>query len=125
MSEQVAIELAFDSGGDLEASGLAWRPGSWLDAVFLVGLAGVFLVNAIVAVVHPDDFVGLVAGSSIGRTLGLAEAGWVVPLIAANDLALGLAVLAAARWRAGRRLVLAWSGVWLLGVTLVKVTALG
>lgn len=119
------MELALDGGGRASVASHAGQRHGWLDVVFLLGLAGVFLVNAIVAVVHPDDFVGLVAGSSIGRTLGLAEAGWVAPLIAANDLALGLAVLAAARWRAGRRLVLAWTGVWLLGVTLVKVTALG
>jgi hypothetical protein len=93
------------------------------DLVFLVGLAGVFLVNAVVAVVHPEDFTGLLSRSALARWAHLDRATWLVPLITVNDLLLGLAVLAV-MWRArGRSLVLAWSGGWLLLVTLVKLSA--
>lgn len=97
----------------------------WLDHVFLVGLAGVFIVNAVVALIHPHDFLNLIAGSSIGRWLHLGASPWLASLIAINDLALGLAVLAAVWFHRARSIVLAWTGLWLLAVTLIKVTALG
>lgn len=96
-----------------------------LDHVFLVGLAGVFIVNAAVAVVHPHDFTGLVERSSLGRFLRLDGRPWLASLIAANDLALGAAVLAAVRFTRARAAVLAWTGLWLLAVTVIKFTALG
>jgi hypothetical protein len=97
----------------------------WLDTVFLVGLAGVFFVNAVVAVVHPADFTGLVTRSTVGSWLHLEHARWLAPSIALNDLLLGVAVLGAARLPRWRPIVLAWTGAWLLAVTVVKVTALG
>jgi hypothetical protein len=97
----------------------------WLDAVFLVGLAGVFVVNAIVAVVHPDDFAGLIERSAFCRWLHLERLHWLTPAIALNDLLLGLTVLGAARFPRWRPFVLAWTGAWLLAVTLVKLSALG
>ena len=98
----------------------------WLELIFLIGLAGVFLVNAVVAWVEPTGFVKLVRDSAVGSWLGLADAGWLVPVIGVNDLVVGVGILAAI-WSRGtsRRLVLAWAGVWLLAVTLLKVTALG
>lgn len=94
-----------------------------LDFVFLAGLAGVFLVNAVVAVVHPEDFTGLLSRSALARWAHLDGATWLVPLITVNDLLLGFAVLAVLRRARGRSLVLAWSGAWLLLVTLVKLSA--
>lgn len=96
----------------------------WLDRVFLSGLAGVFLVNAIVAFVQPDDFTRLVARSTLGEWVHLAGSSWIGPLIAINDLLLGVAVIAAIRFTRTRALVLAWTGAWLFAVTAIKLTAL-
>ena len=96
-----------------------------LEVVFLVGLAGVFLVNAIVAVWHPSDFTELASRSAVCRWLGVDAAPWLAPAIAANDVCLGLALLATIPLARARTLVLAWSGVWLLAVTVIKLTALG
>lgn len=96
----------------------------WLDRVFLGGLASVFLVNAVVAFAQPDDFTRLVARSTLGKWLHLAGSGWIGPLIAINDLLLGVAVITAVRFTRTRALVLAWTGVWLLAVTIIKLTAL-
>ncbi|HET9441900.1 MAG TPA: hypothetical protein VFO65_01185 [Acidimicrobiales bacterium] len=97
----------------------------WLDRLFLVGLAGVFLVNGVVALVQPEDFTALVARSPLGRGLGLADLPVLAPLIALNDLALGLAVLAAIRLTRMRTAILAWTGTWLFAITVIKLTALG
>lgn len=99
--------------------------GRWLDRLFLVGLAGVFLVNGVVALVHPEDFTGLVARSAFGRLLGLDDLSFLAPVIAANDVLLGLAVLAAIRLTRMRPVILAWTGTWLFAITVVKLTALG
>lgn len=96
----------------------------WLDHVFLVGLAGVFLVNAVVACISPDDFTGLVARSTLGQWLRPDGTAWMAPAIAINDLLLGVAVLAATRFNRAKPPVLAWAGAWLLVVTVVKLTAL-
>ena len=95
------------------------------EVAFLLGLAGVFLINAVVAVVQPEDFTSLVADSSLGRRLGLDDAGWLAPAIGINDLALGVASLGAIFYRRIRPALLAWSGGWLLSVAVVKMTALG
>ena len=99
-----------------------WR---WLEMIFLLGLAGVFLANAVVAWVDPSSFVTLAHQSRVGRWLHLGDASWLVPVICVNDLVVGIAVLAAI-WsrRAPKRLILAWAGLWLLAVTLLKLTSL-
>ncbi len=99
--------------------------GRWLECIFLLGLAGVFLANAAVAWLDPDGFTALVEASRVGRWLGLGGAGWLVPVICFNDLVVGVTVFAAIWWRrAPRQLVLAWAGLWLLAVTVLKLTAL-
>ena len=95
-----------------------------LDAVLLGGLAGVFLVNALVAVLQPEDFTHLVARSAFGRTFPALAGGWMAALIGINDLLLGLSLGVAVRATRVRALVLAWAGVWLLAVTVIKVTSL-
>ena len=100
------------------------RNERWFEVALLGGLAGVFIVNAVVAWLQPSDFVDLVHRSMLsnlapydtGRRLA-----WVIGL---NDLVLGALLVRAIRHRRIRPLVLAWSGVWLLAVTVVKVTSL-
>ena len=100
------------------------RPERWLQAIFYGGLAGVFLVNALVALLQPADFTQLVEKSAVGRWPHLAPGSWLVPVVGVNDLVLGSAVLAAIRFRRIRPVVLAWAGAWLLAVMLIKVTSL-
>ena len=98
----------------------------WLEVLFVVGLAGVFLVNAAVAVVSPSDFTDLIDKSSLAGTLHLAGSTWIAGAIFVHDVLIGLAVLATI-WipRRGIRLaILAWAGLWLLVVAVVKLTAL-
>jgi len=95
-----------------------------LELLLIVGLAGVFMVNAIVALVEPSDFTRLVERSLVGRTIPTLSGQWVTALIAAHDLTFGVAVLATIWIPRPRAFVLAWAGAWLLLVTLVKLTAL-
>ena len=97
---------------------------SWLDRALLGGLAGVFLVNAIVAVLQPSDFTGLVGRSLLGRWVPVLAGDWMAWVIGINDGLLGLCLVATiwARW--ARPLVLAWTGLWLLAVTVIKLSSL-
>jgi hypothetical protein len=97
--------------------------GGWLELVFLLGLGSVFLVNAAVALVEPAGFIELVAASPMGAVMG--DGAWIAPLIAVNDLLIGSAVIAAHRFPILRAPVLAWAGVWLLIVTVLKITTMG
>ena len=94
-----------------------------LDLVFLLGLGGVFLANAVVALLEPEVFTTLVAESPLGGLIG--DAGWVAPVITANDFLIGAAVIAAHRLQRLRLAVLAWAGAWLMIVTLMKATTMG
>ena len=130
MTTQETISTTFGSdASNLPARGtslstLALRCERWLHIAFLGGLAGVFLVNALVAVLQPDDFTRLVEQSAMGRWFHVDPGSWLGPVIGVNDLLLGLAVLAAIRFRRTMPVVLAWAGVWLLAVMLIKVTSL-
>jgi hypothetical protein len=96
-----------------------------LDVLFLIGLAGVFLANALVGWLEPASFVQLAKDSRVGGWLRLGSASWLVPVICVNDFLVGVGVLAVIRSpRPVRRVVLAWAGLWLLAVTLLKLTAL-
>ena len=94
-----------------------------LEWAFLIGLGGVFLVNAIAAAVRPADFESLIASSALGPVF--AEAGWLTAVIGVNDLVLGVALVAAGRLHRYRGYVLAWAGLWLLAVSVIKLTSLG
>jgi hypothetical protein len=98
----------------------------WLEIVFIVGLAGVFLVNAAVAVLSPSDFTDLIDKSSLADAFHLTGSVWVAGAIFVHDVVVGLAVLATIwiPWRGLRLAILAWAGLWLLLVAVVKLTAL-
>jgi hypothetical protein len=108
-------------------AGTAGRPhndGRTLECALLAGLAGVFLVNALVAVLQPSDFTGLVDRSLLGRWFPAVTGDWMAWLIGINDLLLGLCLVATTWVRRLRPPVLAWAGMWLLVVTVIKVTSL-
>jgi hypothetical protein len=92
--------------GALEAETLDW--------FFRFGFASVFLINSIIALIEPAGFIKLMQGSVLGQVIhNFTPFVW---LIAAND-ALIAGLIVWGRWRA---LILAWSGLWLLIVTLIK-----
>ena len=95
-----------------------------LEFFLIAGLAGVFLVNALVAVFEPTDFTSLVGRSVVGRTVPSMGDRWVAWVIAVHDLTIGISLVATLWVLRARPLVLAWSGVWLLAVALIKLTAL-
>ena len=105
----------------LDGSRLQLQP---LELLLIAGLAGVFMVNAIVALFEPSDFTGLIERSAIGRVIPTMSGRWVAWVIAVHDLAIGVSLLATMRMPRARRFVLAWAGAWLLAVALVKLTAL-
>jgi hypothetical protein len=92
-----------------------------LDAslVLRVGLAVLFLVNALVAWVEPESFRKLVVASGADRLLSPDLAVWA---IRANDLAIGVLLLVA-RGRL-QKLVFAGAGFYLLSVSAIKLAAL-
>ena len=96
----------------------------WLDAALLGGMAGVFLVNALVALLQPEDFTGLVARSAMGRAVPAMSGTWMAVAIGINDLLLGLALGTSIWFTRLRTHVLAWAGIWLLAVTVIKLSSL-
>ena len=100
------------------------RNERWFEVALLGGLAGVFIVNALVAWLQPSDFVDLVKRSTLSELAPFDTGRWVAWVIGLNDLVLGVLLVRTIRHRSIRPPVLAWSGVWLLAVTVVKVTSL-
>lgn len=95
-----------------------------LELLLIVGLAGVFMVNAIVALLEPSEFRGLLERSLVGRVIPTMSGQWVASVIAVHDLTIGVSLLATVWIPRARPFVLAWAGAWLLAVALVKLTAL-
>ena len=92
--------------------------------MLVAGLAGLFVVNAIVAVVEPSDVTGLVEQSLVGRVIPAMNGRWVAWVVAVNDLTIGAALLATMWIPRARPFVLAWAGAWLFAVALIKLTSL-
>jgi hypothetical protein len=88
--------------------------------LFRFGFASVFMINALIAYVQPNDFLNLLHKSQVMKWLG--DVDWMIPLIIINDLALGLMILFAPK--AYRPYVYAWTGLWFLAITVIKLTAL-
>ena len=95
-----------------------------LELLLIAGLAGVFIVNALVALLEPSDFTGLLERSLVGRVVPTMSGRWIAWVIAIHDLTVGVSLLATLWLPRARPFVLAWAGAWLLAVTLVKLTAL-
>lgn len=94
-----------------------------LELVLVAGLAGLFVINAIVAVVEPSDVTRLVERSVVGRVIPAMNGRWVAWVVAVNDLTIGAALLAAIWIPRARPFVLAWAGAWLFAA-LIKLTSL-
>jgi hypothetical protein len=89
-----------------------------LDRFFRFGFASVFLINSLIALIEPAGFIKLMQGSVLGQLIhNFTPFVWIIAL---ND-ALIAALILWGRWRAW---ILAWSGLWLLIVTLIKLSDL-
>ena len=113
-----------ETGERVAAMTTTRRNERWFEVALLGGLAGVFIVNALVAWLQPSDFVDLVQRSMLSNLAPFDTGRWLAWVIGLNDLVLGALLVGAIRHRRIRPSVLAWSGVWLLAVTVVKVTSL-
>ena len=80
------------------------------ELALLAGLAGVFIVNALVAYLQPNDFVDLVRSSVLADRMPVQPGRWLAWAICVNDLALGLLLVASIRIRRWKSAMLAWSG---------------
>jgi hypothetical protein len=100
------------------------RQARLLEVTFQAGLAGVFIANALVALLQPTEFTQLVDKSAPARMLSVETGTWLGPVICVNDLLLGVALLAGIWTRRGRLVVLAWAGAWLFAVAAIKLTSL-
>lgn len=87
----------------------------WL---FRIGFASVFLINSIIALLDPSGFIKLMQSSLMGQFIHDFTP-WV-RLIVLNDAVLGVLILS------GRysQYVLAWSGLWFLAITVLKLSDL-
>jgi hypothetical protein len=115
---------ALDTGSDLLGRNRRFQLEEWFNLLLCGGLAGVFIVNALVAWLQPGDFVDLVRHSALSWVSPVRPGRWVAWAICINDLVLGILLVVTIRSRRTRPVVLAWSGVWLLCVTVIKVTSL-
>ena len=89
-----------------------------LDWSFRFGFASVFLINALIAWLEPGGFIKLMQGGLMGQVIhDFAPFVWLIGL---NDGLLAVLIL----WGRARAWVLAWSGLWLLAVTLIKLSDL-
>ena len=66
------------------------RNERWFEVALLGGLAGVFIVNALVAWLQPSDFVDLVKRSMLSDLAPFDIGRWLAWAIGLNDLVLGV-----------------------------------
>ena len=69
----------------------------WSNAALLGGLTGVFLVNALVALLQPSDVTTLVERSVVGRWFPMMRGDWLAWMIGINDLLVALCLVASIR----------------------------
>ena len=91
---------------------------NFLSAVFRGGFASIFLINGIIAWIHPQDFIQLLSSFPIAAMLGFIPQ--MIAFTGLHDIVLGVLILIGV-WR---RYVLAWAGLWLSLVTLIKLVSL-
>lgn len=93
----------------------AWRDRD-PEPLVRIGVASIFLVNAAVAFVNPDDFGDVLRANALGQHLSDDLIRWSVVLAGVNDLLLGLALLIVRN----RYLLIGWMAAWLLVVAVTK-----
>ena len=79
----------------------------WSNVALIGGLTGVFLVNAVVALLQPSDVTTLVERSLLGRWFPLMRGDWLAWMIGINDILVGLCLVASIRSPRARPIVLA------------------
>lgn len=91
---------------------------SFLAGVFRGGFAFIFLINGIIAWLHPNDFIRLLNTFPVATLIGHIDL--MVKFTGLHDIILGLLILSG-KWA---KYVLAWAGVWLSLVTIIKLVSL-
>lgn len=123
-----SVALAGGAAGAAEVDSRRYRDvlltHRYLEPLALLGLAGVYLVNSIVAILQPDDFRKLIGSSELTRALHMDGFASVTLLIAVNDGLIAVVLLVALWVKPLRLPAFAWSGLWLLMVAMIKVFAL-
>jgi hypothetical protein len=112
-----AIQRALEKA---QTSARPYTERKWTLRIFRFGFAGVFLINAVVAWLQPEDFLELMQKSLATNWLPGLE--WLIPVIIFNDLAISIVILAAPKRY--RPYVYAWVGLWFLAITVIKLAAL-
>lgn len=72
-----------------------------------IGLAAVFLANALAAIFNPEEFIEIIENSFIGV---LIPSGIALTIIAVNDGLMTLLILFSRKWR---QLILGWAIIWI------------
>ncbi len=88
--------------------------------LFRAGFASIFLANAVVAVVTPEAFKGLITTNIIGQYFPASLIDAMVWFIALNDVFIGVAILSG-KWR---YFIYIWAGLWLIIIAGIKATNL-
>jgi uncharacterized membrane protein len=92
----------------------------WAMRLFRIGFAGVFFINALIAYMQPDDFLKLLEKSL--ATNWFTRLDLLIPMITLNDFAIAVVILATPKRY--RPYVYAWTGLWFLAITVIKLLAL-
>lgn len=75
-----------------------------------IGLAAVFLANALTAVFNPGEFTEIIEGSFLGA---LIPSGIALTIIAINDALMTLLILFSKK---GRQFIFGWAVIWIVVV---------
>jgi hypothetical protein len=122
-SEAAATSPETDT--EFRSGNLSRRGERHFVALGLIGLSGVFLANAATAFAEPAGFISMVRTSVFGTLLTYVDSQAIGLAIGVNDVCLGVALLVASAVYRLRGVVFAWTGIWLLLVTLIKLSSLG
>ncbi|HEX8226962.1 MAG TPA: hypothetical protein VF572_03780 [Candidatus Saccharimonadales bacterium] len=89
-----------------------------LSGIFRGGFAFIFLINGVIAWIKPADFIHLLESFPVASMLGFIPQ--MVMFTGLHDVVLGLLILSG-KWQ---KYVLAWAGLWLSLVTVIKLVSL-
>lgn len=90
--------------------------------IIRIGLALVFLANALAAFFAPEEFTDLIAGSFLPHLLPVMSAEGFLTIVKINDSLIALLLLLNIKHL---KYVLIWASIWILGVMVMIAEPLG